>query len=143
VRISVFGKLFVDDYFFLLALAILISSAIVLHFMIPAMYTLVLVQLGRVKPTSTILDTATLFMKYQLTTVILFWSCLWSVKGSFLAFFYGLTRNLKSQRIMWYAVTTFTVIAYIGCIISNELSCSSFNAGKSSLLLQVFGGINC
>jgi hypothetical protein len=118
----------VDDFFFLLALAILITNSILYIWLVPMMYTVVRVQLGLEKPKPTIMKTATQFLKYQMGSTILFWSLLWSVKACFLAFFYSLGNNLKTQRILWYSVAIFTGIGYICSVISYPLACPSFNA---------------
>lgn len=65
----------------------------------------------------------------QFAITLVFWSCLWTVKASFLTLFYPLGNGLKLDRMLWYGATTITVIGYIFCVISYPLSCTEFTVG--------------
>lgn len=70
-------------------------------------------------------------MKLQFSATFLFWSCLWAVKGCFLAFFYKMTEGLRPQRIMLWVVAGITGLSYIGSVITYPVSCSKFELGGS------------
>jgi hypothetical protein len=95
-----------------------------------AMYELLAVSIGRKQPTAEFLQRASYYLKCQFASTILFWACLWSVKGSFLAFFFKLTERLTWPRRVWWAITTITVLAFVGTVISYPASCTSFTLGE-------------
>ena len=99
--------------------------------MSPAMYELLAVSVGQEVATPAFLARASFYLKCQFASTIMFWSCLWSVKASFLAFFRQLTAGLKWPRMAWWVVTVITTLAYIGSIITYPVSCTSFVLGRS------------
>lgn len=72
----------------------------------------------------------------QFAATVLFWSCLWAVKGCFLAFFFKMTEGLKPQRIMLWIVVAITSLSYLGSVITYPVSCSSFEFGERMHNLQ-------
>jgi hypothetical protein len=95
-----------------------------------AMYELLAVSVGRKQPTPAFLLRGSYYLKCQFASTVLFWTCLWSVKASFLAFFFQLTKRLTWPRRAWWAITTITALAFAGSIISYPLSCTSFTIGE-------------
>lgn len=53
-----------------------------------------------------------------------FWGCLWSVKFSLLFMFKKLTERVPFHLKMWWGVVVFTALTFVGCVISQLLSCS-------------------
>lgn len=102
--------------------------------MSPAMYELLAVSVGREQPTPSFLVRASLYLKCQFASTVLFWACLWSVKASFLAFFHRLTEHLAWPRRAWWAIVAVTMLAFITSVITYPISCTSFTLGKSVLL---------
>lgn len=96
------------------------------------MYEILNVSNGRRVPDEGFADRASVYLKCQFASTVLFWSCLWAVKACFLAFFYRLTDQLIWPRRFWWAIATFTVLSYIGAIITYPVSCTSFVLGKFS-----------
>ncbi|KAK3075664.1 hypothetical protein LTR53_000812 [Teratosphaeriaceae sp. CCFEE 6253] len=94
--------------------------------MAPSMYELLAVSVGRETATPAFLLRGSFYLKCQFASTLLFWTCLWSVKASFLAFFRQLTANLKWPRMAWWVVTIITTLAFIGSIITYPVSCTSF-----------------
>ena len=133
VRLSVFGHLYVDDGFATLAVVLLIANTIVTTIMAPPMYELIQVSLGLMEATPDFFAHASMYLKLQFASTLLFWSCLWSVKATFLAFFYRLTDHMKWARIGWWIVTTLTILFYIGSVITYPVSCTNFQLGKIRL----------
>jgi hypothetical protein len=97
--------------------------------MSPAMYELLAVSVGGEQPTPAFFERGAYYLRCQFASTVLFWTCLWSVKASFLAFFFQLTKRLTQARRAWWSVTTITVLAFAGSIISYPISCTSFTIG--------------
>lgn len=64
-------------------------------------------------------------LRWHFPVVILFWTCLWSVKASFLAAFYNLVYPVRGIRYAWYAVAVLSALGYIGCWTFVLLICSN------------------
>lgn len=64
-------------------------------------------------------------LRQSFASMICFWTCLWMVKASFLAFFYPLSEGLIWDRRLWYAVTTFVCLSYIAIIVDYPLTCGN------------------
>jgi hypothetical protein len=145
IRTKFTGRIWVDDVLAGLALLCLFTDAMIITYMADSMYkTLLLTNLAVPKPKSptnktnltnttsvfmkreNIFDTVSYFMKLQFAETIIFWTCLWLVKASFLAFFHRLTNNLRLYIRAWWCIVIFTAIAYIISMITYPLSCSSF-----------------
>jgi hypothetical protein len=150
VRLKYSKSLFYDDGFACFALVCLLAHAIVLTTMASDMYTTLALEkmmgnkkrqappdMGQAPPDmaqmAPIFAKITRYLKLQFSATFLFWSCLWSVKASFLAFFKRLTNNLKAHVIAWWVIVGITVLAFVGCVISYPISCSSFEPSKYSL----------
>jgi hypothetical protein len=160
IRAKFTGRLWIDDFLAGCALACLFSNAMLITFMADSMYkSLLLANLAVPKPKpaadkalstelpsygstylstgslpvtkrENIFDTVSYFMKLQFTITILFWTCLWLVKASFLAFFHRLTTNLRAYTRAWWCITIFTGLAYIVSMITYPVACSSFKPRK-------------
>ncbi|TID24074.1 putative agmatinase 1 [Venturia nashicola] len=73
------------------------------------------------------LDSLTFFLKMQFAQTFIYWTCLWSVKASLLAFFKRLTTNLKGHVIAWWVIIAITALGYIVSVVSYPVSCASFD----------------
>lgn len=56
------------------------------------------------------------YAKYQWAVAYLFFTGIWAVKGSFLAFYEGLTRRLTIYRRAWSVIVAITISTYIGSL---------------------------
>jgi hypothetical protein len=130
IRFIYSKRLFVDDYFCLLALAILVGNSALVHFMAPPMYELLEISAQRAAPGPDFMSRTSFYLKAQFASTVLFWSCLWAVKGCFLAFFFRLTNQTKWPRVAWWVVTVITILAYIGSVVTYPVSCTSFTVGE-------------
>lgn len=141
IRIKFNGRFQLDDLLVGFALALLIASAVMYTIILKPVYQLSRVASGITPPPTTLEGGAkftadtNLYMRVQFALTLAFWTCLWVVKASFLAFFYPLSNGLKWDRRLWYAVTAFCVIGYIACVVSYPVSCSEFTVGKFDLEL--------
>jgi len=57
-------------------------------------------------------------LKGLLVIEIFFWSTLWAVKLSLLCMFQKLTIGLSTYTRIWWGVMAFTIITFVGCVIS-------------------------
>ncbi|KAL9034923.1 MAG: hypothetical protein Q9214_006824 [Letrouitia sp. 1 TL-2023] len=60
--------------------------------------------------------TTKLFAHYQWAIAYLFFTGIWAIKGSFLAFYDQLTQRLPHVRRAWWIAIIFTVLTYIGSL---------------------------
>ncbi|KAH8816926.1 CFEM domain-containing protein [Xylogone sp. PMI_703] len=63
-----------------------------------------------------------------LAAQLIFWLALWSVKLSLLFMFRKLTIGLPDYRYIWAGIMVFTLLSFVGCVISGFTSCSSLHA---------------
>ncbi|KAK9771363.1 putative Integral membrane protein [Seiridium cardinale] len=126
-----------DDYITVFALLILIGNAVVITLMAPPMYEILYVSVGLEPITAGFMDRASVYLKLQFTSTVLFWTCLWTVKACFLAFFRRLTAQLKWPSRAWLAIAILTGLTYCGAIITYPVSCTSFVLGECSSELHV------
>lgn len=74
------------------------------------------------------------FLKLQFSIIILFWTSLWAVKLSFLMFYRRIFAGLPGHMIWWKLIFVFTILAYLGCLVTNLKSCTPisnyFRIGK-------------
>jgi hypothetical protein len=141
IRLRYNRRLFFDDGFAFFALVCLLASCLLISFMAPSMYTTIQMEkfsasLAGLGKRRDVLDTVGFYLKLQFSQTIVYWTCLWAVKASFLAFFKPLTRNLKSHVIAWWFILVITVLAYAACVISYPISCSSFEACECAAFIR-------
>lgn len=129
MRLTVSRRLYVDDGWAFTGIVLLLGLSICLTIAIPSMYELLNVISGVKKPGPTFYSDASYYLKAQFAQTILFWSCLWAVKGCFLAFFCRLTKGLKYCTWAWYATAVITFLTYVASVITYPISCSSFILG--------------
>ncbi|KAK8105156.1 hypothetical protein PG999_008515 [Apiospora kogelbergensis] len=90
VRIRLFGRLKVDAYLVVCAIAFIIASALVLAIFGDVLYY-----------RSTLAKDIAVATHDTLASYLCYYSCLWSFKLSFMAFFYGLGRQIRALEILW------------------------------------------
>lgn len=112
------------------ALLVLLGNAVVQTLMARPMYDMLMVAAGLAAPTADFVKNSSFYLKCQFASTLLFWTCLWTVKGCFLAFFYRLVSNLPWPRRVWIAICVFTGLSYVASVITYPLSCTSFELGK-------------
>lgn len=54
---------------------------------------------------------------------ILFYSVLWLVKLSFLMFFWRLGSKVRRQKILWWFIMVFTLLAWVACVADIQYKC--------------------
>jgi hypothetical protein len=118
IRLTQMKRLLTDDYFVLLALALLIANAVLQTLQAPHLYYLALDVTG-----PDIMYHGTLYTYYEFAIIGVFWSVLWAIKGSFLALFWIISDGLPQYRRAWWATTSFAILAYIGCWLASVFTC--------------------
>ncbi|KAK6443509.1 hypothetical protein LTR95_000336 [Oleoguttula sp. CCFEE 5521] len=122
-------RLHLDDGLAVLALCFLLANSVVTTLMAHPMYDIILLSVGALDPAPDFMERSTFYLKCQFASTMLFWSCLWAVKSSFLAFFWRLTHQIPTLRRLWWVAMAVTVVSYIGCVITYPVSCTSFILG--------------
>lgn len=64
---------------------------------------------------------SSLYARYQWAVAYLFFTGIWAVKGSFLAFYDKLTQRLPRMRRAWWIGIIITVLTYIGSLFAYAL----------------------
>ena len=121
IRLHVSHRLSSDDLFVYFATVLVISMGVLYTLITGFMFDLALVSSGEMLPTPQFAERATFFLKAQFAIILLFWTSLWSVKYSFLMFYKKLFTGLSLR--WWWTVCVFTLLAYIGCWITQLTSC--------------------
>lgn len=123
VRLHTFGNVQLDDYLVVAAWFMLLAAAVVWQYKIHFVYELFDVLTGHT-PSASFLSDYKSFMPNIITWNVLFYSCLWSIKFSFMVFFRRLGSKLRTHVIWWWVVLSLAVIGYIGCVADIDWDCS-------------------
>ncbi|KAL8822608.1 MAG: hypothetical protein Q9191_006660, partial [Dirinaria sp. TL-2023a] len=118
VRLKVYGRLMVDDGLVILALVCLLAGSIMFSVLIDTTFTVQDVHIYHAKPPPHFENLTHRFAKYQWAGAYLFFTGIWSVKGSFLAFYDDLTKRLPLYRRGWWVTIVITVLTYIGSLLA-------------------------
>ncbi|KAG0645363.1 hypothetical protein D0Z07_9041, partial [Hyphodiscus hymeniophilus] len=123
IRFYKFQRLRGDDYFIYAAFIVLVVNAILQTFQTPGVYYMAKAEAGRVPEDEVLVQKGARYLKLEFTIIGLFWTVLWLVKASFLAFFYHLFDGLPVYRKIWWGVMVFCFFAYSGCWIASINNC--------------------
>ncbi|KAL9016568.1 MAG: hypothetical protein Q9185_006105 [Variospora sp. 1 TL-2023] len=115
VRLSVFKRFFTDDGLLLLAWILLLTSASLWQSMIDDLYLIFGVTVGMVPPPTNMLDIVWRYFRRTFAVSLLNVFSLWSIKASFLAFFYYSGNQDTGHKKIWW---TATVAWFVGLAIS-------------------------
>ena len=106
-----------------LALATFLTFCVLETIQLPSLYYETAVLAGAIPVSADLIAYTEEYVKYEFPIIILFWTVLWCVKASFLALYSKLFRELPLYRRVWYILSIFVFLAYIGCITTLCLSC--------------------
>lgn len=123
VRIKSFRRVYADDFLVVLAWLLLLTSAIIWQTQQTSMYTQFRLSSGNVVPTPEILAAERTFLRTEVATIFMFYTCLWSVKISVLIFFRRLGQKVKGHRVWWWCVLALTVATWATCIGDIQYPC--------------------
>ena len=103
---------------------------------LPIIYQLTAIQAGELSlPPDEVLALNLVYLKYELSIRLIFWSCLWAAKGAFLALYWQIFNPSRSFVRAWWIVLAFTIVTYFVCVAGNLTACGSasdlFNVGTS------------
>ncbi|KAL2216458.1 hypothetical protein M432DRAFT_551253 [Thermoascus aurantiacus ATCC 26904] len=118
----------VEDAFVLLSWIFFLVLAIDYIVVTPVMYRVTEIEAGRAPPYPTLEKDALFMIKIFFTNTMLLWAALWSVKLSLLFLYRRLLKGLPDQLRWWWGIFLFTIVTFIGCVVSNFTSCSSMHA---------------
>lgn len=124
IRLRKQGRLFADDYALFVGVAIYIAMAALYIADLPYLYTFLDYTSGKVELDAEVVDAYASMMRFNFAVTSFFWAVLWSVKASLLLFFRRIIKWTDWMRA-WWIIAIFTVLTFIGCIISEFTSCDS------------------
>ena len=116
IRLKVYGRLMVDDGLVILAMICLLTNDIVYTMARHYIYVIQSVQFDHLPKPSNYQQVTDTYAKYQWANAYLFFTVIWAVKGSFLAYYDDLTKRLTPFRRAWWATIVFTILTYIGSL---------------------------
>ncbi|KAJ5738158.1 hypothetical protein N7493_001313 [Penicillium malachiteum] len=124
VRIRQFRRLFIDDGFVLLSWVIMLTTAISWQIEGQTLYKFYAIAAGTEPYTLSAISELKTFLKFIAPLTIFFYTSLWCIKFSFLAFFLRLDSKVKSHRIWWYIVLFVTIGVYFSSVGDIDYRCS-------------------
>ena len=116
-------KLQLEDIMMFLALAFFLAMAGVYLLVLPPLYRVIDVSAGKKPLYYAFFKDSYLIIKGFFATTMLFWATLWAVKVSLLLLFRRLMVGLTHYMRLWWALLVFTLITFVGCVVSEVLSC--------------------
>lgn len=116
IRLKIYGRLMVDDGLVILAMVCLLATDIINTTMLSKTFIIQDVQIFHLSKPSHYQATANTYAKYQWADAYLFFTGIWAVEGSFLAYYDDLTKRLATFRRAWWAIIVFTIITYVGSL---------------------------
>ncbi|KAK2810242.1 hypothetical protein FQN50_003212 [Emmonsiellopsis sp. PD_5] len=128
VRFSKSRGLIWEDLFVVLSWLSFLAMSILYIIVIPAVYRVSGVMSGTSPLYATMEKDALSMKKIFFATTLLLWVSLWSVKLSLLVLYRRLLAGLPTEIRLWWGILIFTLLAFIGCVISNFTSCNSMSA---------------
>jgi uncharacterized membrane protein len=125
IRIRIFHRLMWDDGFVILAWCLYVAHCLIWKFCIHYVYDMYKVLGGGKLANPKLLDEMDRFLTIIVAETILFYSALFAVKFSLLAFFYNFSRQLRGHRNWWWCVVAVTAISYVACVADNQYACTT------------------
>ena len=117
VRVKIFRRLFPDDALVLAAWLMNIGYAAVWQWCGNQLYLSIAVASGKLLiPSPEVVEQLQTFLHGLFVACYLFYTCLWSIKMSFLIFFWKLGHNVQRQKILWWAIFAITLASYAVCL---------------------------
>lgn len=113
-----------DDVLMVFAWALALTYAVSWQLSADHLYAMLLVTSGLLwPPPADFIQRTDKYLVGQLISLISFYTCLYSVKLSFLLFFRRLGRNVDRQRYIWWPVTEFSLATYFVSIGDIQYKC--------------------
>jgi hypothetical protein len=125
IKLRILGRLLWDDYIVILAWMLYLSHCVLWKLYIHLQYDQYEVLQGKRPFDQTAINSYDKFLSLIVPQNTLFYSSLWAVKFSFLAFFYKLVEKIRSYQIWWWVVLVITAGAYISSIGNIQWECTT------------------
>ena len=123
VRIKVFRKIWVDDVLVVFAWLLLLITAILWQTQIEALYIQFELLAQTVLPTPEIEHKQVVYFRSLAALIVMFYTCLFAIKLSFLFFFRRLGAKVQGQGTWWWIVLVFNTATWITLIASMGWRC--------------------
>jgi hypothetical protein len=125
IRWRSFKKFSIDDALVVFALACFLVNNILWHYELPKVYILYAAETLKIMPTSGVIADIGSFLRTMPAFNVLFVCCLWSIKFSFLIFFWDLGQRSLRGTAWWWVVTLITLGTMAACIGDYDWGCTS------------------
>lgn len=106
-----------------MALVLLLLIGVLTTLIVPILFEFEYILRSQKGVTTGFLQRFNYFLRMQFAIIVLFWSSIWAVKISFLVWYRKLLAVPSDRMALWWGVSLFTVLAYIGCWIIQLQSC--------------------
>lgn len=130
LRVSRFRKLAADDIFLVLAVVFMCISVIDVYVNRKLAYTQVNISRGLVVPQPDFLQRLGVFQVWNTVNAVLIWASLFSVKFSFITFFYKLTNRVRGMKVLWWTVLAILCVTAPICMFGCFYICSDFSDSR-------------
>lgn len=127
-RIKILRRLRLDDYLVIASFVFCLASTLVWAVLARNLY--VAIESSVNPDLATILDLinkSATGLHAILASYLLTWTSIWLIKISFMVFFYGLGRQVQSQRHLWWGVFVYVIAAYCVAIGTMDYNCLTSN----------------
>lgn len=135
IRVRKLSRLMTDDYLILASLLLMLVSGAVYDQEFKA-------EDSRLGGTGLLTETATLQLRYDLVSNVLFTTVLWLIKLSFLMLYRRLMGTIRLYRLFWWILVGFLALTYVAsCIVFSQicpdLSQTSCYVGNRKLRMSI------
>ena len=121
IRWRLNGNLKLDDWLVAFAVFMLALKSILMTAYTSNTFMIQSVQIDHHRKPPDFRKKQLLYAHYQWAIAYFFFTGVWAIKASFLAFYNPLTRRLPLMRRAWYAATGFTALTYVGVLVASGL----------------------
>ena len=141
LRITRVKRLGYEDHWIYFAFLILVVNAVLQTLQVPNLFDIERARAGLQQPGSSLTLNGDRYIQYEFCILGLFWTVLWSVKGSWLAMYWRFFDELDLYRGRWKGVALFVFATYAGCWVASSLVCQPvstlFHFGDFSCFLEI------
>lgn len=114
IRVKAFRRLYSDDAFVILAWVCSMAACILWQVLVTGLYQQYKLSAGKLEMTPEVLKTERDLLHGTVAYLLLFFTCLYGVKASFLFFFRRLDEKYEGRRqIWWWFVALITLASYL------------------------------
>ena len=141
LRVTHVKRLGYEDHWIYFAFLTLVVNAVLQTLQIPNLYAVEEARAGLQPPGLSLTWNGDQYVEYEFCILGLYWTVLWSVKGSWLAMYWRFFDELDLYRGRWKIVALFVFATYAGCWVASSLVCQPvstlFHFGDFSYFLEI------